>query len=176
MIPNCALAAMLISVGIRLAHPKEFIHSYHIGPEQLAIFITTIFFTLFEDLLVGIAAGMLLKLIIHIIKGAPLSALFKAPINIDNEGDYVNVTIEKAAIFSNFIGIKRQLEEIPSGKSVRIDLSNTALVDHSVMENLHLFKRDYGKNGGSVTIEGLDNHKTSSTHDMAARKNSKFTK
>jgi MFS superfamily sulfate permease-like transporter len=178
LIPNCALAAMLISVGIRLAHPKEFIHTYHIGVEQLAIFITTIFFTLYEDLLVGIAAGMLLKLIIHIIKGAPISALFKAPITINqNDADNnVEVTIEKAAIFSNYIGIKKQLEEIPQGKNVKIDLSNTALVDHSVMENLQHFKRDYTKNGGTVSIDGLDNHETASNHELAARKNTNFTK
>lgn len=38
MIPNAALAAMLISVGIKLAHPKEFIHTFQVGKEQLAIF------------------------------------------------------------------------------------------------------------------------------------------
>jgi MFS superfamily sulfate permease-like transporter len=176
MIPNCALAAMLISVGIRLAHPKEFIHTYHIGPEQLAIFVTTIFFTLFEDLLIGIAAGMLLKIIIHIIKGAPMNSLFKAPTSISEADEEVKIKIEKAAIFSNFIGIKKQLESLPHGKNVKIDLSNTAVVDHSVMENLHHFKRDYTKNGGTVTIAGLDNHVSASSHVLAARKNVTFNK
>jgi len=37
LIPNTALAAMLITVGIKLAHPKEFIHVFQIGKEQLAI-------------------------------------------------------------------------------------------------------------------------------------------
>lgn len=49
LIPNTALAAMLITVGIKLTHPKEFIHTFKIGKEQLAIFLVTIFFTLFED-------------------------------------------------------------------------------------------------------------------------------
>ena len=87
MIPNAALAAMLISVGIRLSHPKEFIHTFNIGKEQLAIFIVTIVVTLLEDLLIGIAAGMLLKIIIHLVNGAPLSSLFKVPVLISFEGD-----------------------------------------------------------------------------------------
>jgi MFS superfamily sulfate permease-like transporter len=173
MTPNAALAAMLISVGIKLAHPKEFIHTFNIGKEQLAIFLVTIFFTLFEDLLVGIAAGILLKIIIHIVNGAPVSALFKAPVQISFEEDNYLVEIEKAALFTNFIGIKNRLESIPSGFNVTIDLHNTKLTDHSVMENLEHFKHDYELNGGTVNIAGLDEHKPMSKHALASRKKPK---
>ncbi len=177
MIPNTALAAMLISVGFKLAHPKEFIHAYHIGIEQLAIFLVTIFFTLYEDLLVGIFAGIALKIILHLIKGAPVKSLFKTQTNVTYGGDddYL-CDIENSAIFSNFIGIKNKLDLIPEGKNVTIDLSKTALVDHSAMGSLEAFKRDYEKNGGSVTIVGLDNHTPVSGHGLAARKNTAFVK
>lgn len=170
MIPNAALAAMLISVGIKLAHPKEFVHTFHIGREQLAIFLVTIFFTLFEDLLVGIAAGMLLKIIIHLVNGAPLKSLFKVPVEISfNDNDYY-VKIKKSALFTNFIGIKNKLESIPSGFNVTIDLGETKLTDHSVMENLNHFKHDYEASGGHVNITGLDDHKALSKHELASRK------
>ncbi|MFN8339268.1 MAG: SulP family inorganic anion transporter [Saprospiraceae bacterium] len=170
MIPNAALAAMLISVGIKLAHPKEFVHTFHIGREQLAIFLVTIFFTLFEDLLVGIAAGMLLKIIIHLVNGAPLKSLFKVPVEISfNDNDYY-VKIKKSALFTNFIGIKNKLESIPLGFNVTIDLGETKLTDHSVMENLNHFKHDYEASGGHVNITGLDDHKALSKHELASRK------
>lgn len=171
MIPNAALAAMLITVGIKLAHPKEFIHTFKIGKEQLAIFLVTIFFTLFEDLLVGIAAGMALKIIIHLINGTPISSLFKAPTIVSFEGDNYLVEINKAAIFTNFFGVKSKLEAIPYGFNVTIDLKKTKLVDHSVMENLEHFKHDYEANGGMVVIKGLDNHKSLSSHPLSSRKN-----
>lgn len=171
MIPNAALAAMLITVGIKLAHPKEFIHTFEIGKEQLAIFLVTIFFTLFEDLLVGIAAGILLKMIIHYVNGTPLSSFFKAPTEVSFEGNEYYVKISKAAIFTNFLGIKRKLEEIPSGFNVTIDLGKTKLVDHSVMENLEHFKHDYESyDYSSVTIIGLENHKPLSNHPLSSRK------
>ncbi|MEZ4909645.1 MAG: SulP family inorganic anion transporter [Saprospiraceae bacterium] len=173
MIPNAALAAMLIAVGIKLAHPKEFIHTFNIGVEQLVIFLVTIFFTLFEDLLVGIAAGILVKILFHIFNGAPLSSLFKAPILISsNNNDYL-VEIDKAAIFTNFIGIKSKLESIPSGFNITIDLNKTILTDHSVMENLEHFKHDYELSGGTVKIVGLEYHKPLSKHDLASRKKPK---
>lgn len=170
LIPNTALAAMLITVGIKLAHPKEFINTFRIGKEQLAIFLVTIFFTLFEDLLVGIAAGILLKMVFHILRGTPISSMFKAPTQVSFEGNEYLVEIDKAAIFSNFLGIKQKLDEIPAGFHVTIDLKNTKLVDHSVMENLHHFQHDYEATGGKVEIIGLDKHKPASDHHLAARK------
>lgn len=170
LIPNTALAAMLITVGIKLAHPKEFIHTFKIGKEQLAIFLVTIFLTMYEDLLVGIGAGILLKMVIHAFNGTPLSSFFKAPTVVSFEGGTYLVEIDKAAIFSNFLGIKRKLEEIPGGFNVIIDLKKTKLVDHSVMESLHHFQHDYEHSGGAVRIEGLSNHKPTSNHKFAAQK------
>ncbi|AMA48492.1 MULTISPECIES: SulP family inorganic anion transporter [Flavobacterium] len=170
MIPNAALAAMLITVGIKLAHPKEFIHTFEIGKEQLAIFLVTIFFTLFEDLLVGIGAGMLLNIIIHLYHGTPLSSFFKAPTEVLFEGNEYQINISKAAIFTNFLGIKRKLEEIPYGFNVTINLKETKMVDNSVLENLEHFKHDYEANGGKVNIVGLESHQAFSNHPNSSRK------
>jgi len=172
MIPNAALAAMLITVGIKLAHPKEFIHTFQIGKEQLAIFLVTIFFTLFEDLLVGIAAGIVLKMIIHLFNGTPLSSFFKAPTLVSFEGDNYLVEIDKSAVFTNYLGVKRKLDAIPPGFNVTIDLKKTKLVDHSVMENLEHFKHDYESHDNSVVkIIGLEKHKSLSDHPLSSRKN-----
>lgn len=170
LIPNAALAAMLISVGIRLAHPKEFLHTLKIGKEQLLIFVVTILVTLYEDLLVGIAAGMLCEIIVNLVNGKPLSAIFKAPTEVSFTEDRYEVTINKAAVFTNFMGIKRKLESIPPGFPVVINLEETALVDHSVMENLEHFKHDYETTGGTVHLSGLHNHRPVSEHKLAARK------
>lgn len=171
LIPNTALAAMLITVGIKLAHPKEFVHIFRIGKEQLAIFLITIFFTLVEDLLVGIGVGILLKIVIHLFNGAPITSLFKVPVSVSFEDNHYLVEIEKSAVFTNWISIKNKLIAIPQGMEVTIDLSNTKLVDHSVMENLHHFEHDYIEAGGKLKIVGLDNHKTLSEHKLSARKN-----
>jgi len=170
MIPNAALAAMLIGVGIKLAHPKEFIHTFQIGKEQLAIFLVTIFFTLFEDLLVGIAAGIILKILIHMYNGAPFSSLFRADVAVSfNENEYL-VEVERSAVFTNYLGLKAKLDAIPPTFNVTIDLSRTKLADHSVLENLHNYQHDYEATGGTVKIIGLENHKPYSKHEFSARK------
>ena len=119
--------------------------------------------------MIGIAAGVLLKIVIHLINGAPFISLFKAPVEVSFEGDNYLVEIDKAAIFSNYIGIKNRLESIPPGFNVTIDLNNTKVTDHSVMENLNYFKYDYEVSGGKVNIIGLEDHRSLSKHDLASR-------
>ncbi len=170
LIPNAALAAMLIFVGIRLTHPKEFIKTFKIGKEQLLVFTVTIIFTFVVDLLIGIAAGMLMEIIVNILNGKPLKAIFKAPTLVSFTEDTYLVEIDQAAVFTNFMGIKRKLDAIPPGFAVEIDFDKTKLIDHTVMENILHFKHDYEESGGTVTICGLDQHTAVSEHKAAARK------
>ena len=172
MVPVAALAAMLIFVGFRLASPKEFEHVFHVGREQLIIFLATIFATLFTDLLIGIAVGIIVKFIIHSINGVPASSFFKPflTMHVDEETQVYNIEVEKSAIFSNFLGFKKQLERIPAGKHIIINFEKTRLVDHSVMENLHNFENEYVRGGGTFVIIGLDGHTPLSKHSLASRK------
>jgi MFS superfamily sulfate permease-like transporter len=122
------------------------------------------------DLLVGIAAGILTEILVNLFNGKQLSALFKAPTEVSFTQDAYLVEISDAAVFSNFLGIKRKLEAIPPSFPVTIDLSKTKLVDHSVMENLEQFKLDYEREGGTVKIVGLQEHEAVSDHKSAAQK------
>ena len=172
MIPVAALAAMLIFIGFKLAHPREFAHTFHIGKDQLAIFIVTIVTTLATDLLVGIGAGILLELIMHVANGAHLKSVFKAHLKVEARevGELFTMEIEHSAVFSNWIKIKKILNEIPRKKSIIIDLSKTKLIDHSVMKNLSQYQVDYIAEGGKFELKGLDKHKVLSKHILAARK------
>jgi MFS superfamily sulfate permease-like transporter len=169
LIPNTALAAMLITVGLKLAHPRQFLHIFQIGKDQLAVFLTTIIFTLYTDLLIGIAAGILLKICMHLWHGAPIRSLFSVQAGVSfTDRDYL-LEVEKVAIFTNFLGIKSRLEAIPTGMDVTIDFSRCTLVDSSVMEAIHHFQKQYTQAGGTVQILGLDRLTPSSDHQFSTR-------
>jgi len=170
LIPNAALAAMLIYAGYRLAAPKEFLHVYHIGKEQLAIFLVTIFVTLVEDLLLGVAAGIIVKFIFHLANGASLKSLFKAKYNIDQHENTTRIKVYENAIFSNLIGFKKMLDNLPKDTHIYIDLESAKLVDHSFLSFLHQYQSDYTLEGGVFKIHGLDDHKSLSSHDLSTKK------
>ncbi len=172
-IPLSALAAMLVFTGYRLAHPTEFIHVYRIGKEQLAIFVTTLVVVLATDLLIGVAAGIFLKMVIHVANGVPMKSLFKTYLEVQDIDDNTSLILaHESAVFSNWIPFRRQIEQIGLVKhrNLIVDLSNTKLVDHSVMGKLEEMQRDFEQEGLTFEIRGLDALQPLADNAHAARK------
>jgi MFS superfamily sulfate permease-like transporter len=173
LIPLAALAAMLVYTGTRLAHPNEFRNVYRIGKEQLLLFVVTLLVVLATDLLIGVAAGILLKMILHLANGVPLRSFFKAYIEVEDVDDKTSLIIAKeSAIFSNWIPFKRQIEDIGlvQKRNLILDLSGTTLVDASVMEKLEEMVHDFDQEGLRLELRGLDELRAMSTSVHAARK------
>jgi MFS superfamily sulfate permease-like transporter len=170
MIPNTALAALLIAVGYRLASPKEFFKVYKIGSEQLVIFVVTIIVTLATDLLLGVGSGILVKFIFHLVNGAPFGSLFKAHYDVQDDGRNYRINVSQAGIFSNILSFKRMFNNIPMGRLVTLDFTQAQMLDHSFMELMHHFQESYEHDGGKISITGFDRFKPFSSHPLAARK------
>jgi MFS superfamily sulfate permease-like transporter len=174
-IPLAALAAMLVYTGFRLASPREFIHVYHIGKEQLAVFSVTVLTVLTTDLLVGIGVGIAFKFILHVANGAPIRSLFRPHVTVDQTNeDQAVLSVRDSAVFSSWISLKRQIENAGEKSHVVVNLSETRLVDHSVMERLHALQREFEERPGtgSLEITGLEGHQSLSDHPFATRKRS----
>lgn len=171
-IPLSALGAMLVYTGFRLASPKEFIHMYKIGAEQFAIFVITVIAVLATDLLIGIGVGVLTKFVIHLLNGVSPRAFFTTSVTTEESSpNHVKMTVRRAAIFSHWIGLKKQIERhLFADKDLTIDLAQTKLVDHTVMEKLHELEREFSLRGHKLTVTGLEHHRPSSDHPRAARK------
>ena len=170
MIPNASLAAMLVFTGYRLASPNEFIHRYKVGREQLAIFVATILGVLATDLLIGVGIGIAVKAAFHIWNGAPIGSLFTPHIEITQPDSTTTlVTVKNSAVFSTWIGLRRKLMSISSNRSVILDLSQTKLVDHTVMEKLHELEMDFEQKHRKLVIRGLEMHQGLSKHPHATQ-------
>ncbi len=172
LIPLAALAGMLVYTGTRLAHPKEFINVYRVGKEQLLIFVATLFAVLATDLLIGIAVGIAIKFFIHVSRGAKIRTLFRPDLEVtDVDGQTVCIKVGDSAIFSNWIPLRREIEQcgMLQGKNVILDMSKTRLVDHSVMEKLHMLEGDFQEQQLELTVSGLDTHVAAADHFLAAR-------
>lgn len=164
MIPNTALAAMLIGVGYRLASIKEFIHIFKIGWWQLVVLVSTTVAILLTDLLVGVGIGLAVKFSIHYLGGLPFKNTFKAGLRIEQDPERYVVHISGGAVVTNLPGIMKKINEIPAQSRIYVDLSECVLVDHTSMETFKTFKKDYESNGGEFQFTGLDRHKAISKH------------
>jgi MFS superfamily sulfate permease-like transporter len=170
-IPLASLAALLVYTGFRLASPKEFAKTMDIGMEQLALFIITIIGVISTDLLVGVFIGIFAKLVIHLTRGVPLKNLLKISYHMEQLSSNTDrIGVNGAAIFSNFISLKSQVAELPTGKTIIFDFSEADFIDHTVMEFIDHFRHDYIDRGGHCEIHGLENHRPYSDHPLAARR------
>lgn len=172
-IPMAALGAMLVYTGFRLASPREFWHVYQIGREQLVVFVSTIVAVLATDLLVGILVGIAVKFLIHFLNGAPLKALFWPYLQAQPLDERTTlIQARQAAVFSNWLFFKRQIENygLRDQHDVVLDLSETALVDHTVMTKLAELQREFRSRGLQLQLIGLDGHVPFSGHPQAGRR------
>lgn len=170
MIPNAALASMLIFVGFKLAHPKEFKHMWHLGKAQFVIFVSTIVVTLATDLLLGVAFGILLKFVVSFLYGARWSDLFKSSAVISTiDENTLRLETGSALIFSNLLSFKKIFAQLPAGKVVIVDVHQSKLVDHTSMAALKELLEEYNEQGGSMEIKGFENHKVMGHGSTSAR-------
>ncbi len=174
-IPLAALAAILVHTGFKLASPKVFKHAYDQGVEQLLFLCATLFITLFTNLLYGIIGGILVTLILQMLLAKVgfitfFKKIYKSGSKIYHlENDTYDLKLKGISNFLYALQLDNLLQKIPNGATVRIDLSQTRLVDLSIMENIIEYKRIQENHGGNVKLIGLENHVSSSSHNRALK-------
>lgn len=170
-IPLAALAGMLVFTGYNLASPREFTRMWHLGKGQFAVFVVTILATLATDLLVGIAAGVAWKILIHLTHGTAVGNLFSPVTSVLRHpvDGHMVLRVERAAIFSNWLPLRKRILSLKDHPKVGVDLSGTQVVDHSVLRNLEEMAEQWEQENRQLVIGGLEGHQAVSAHPMATR-------
>ncbi len=172
VVPKVVLASILVYVGFKLCRPKVWRHVSEIGSEQFAIFAITVFVTVTTDLLIGIFAGIAMKLVFSLwyislanrlngTKGqqprgylARLFDLFRNPVGQRKlEGGVYDLYLVRPLVCFNLFHVIRELQELPQGvKAVRLHFTPlVSLVDHTTAETLFHYIQDY--NSKDLTLE-----------------------
>lgn len=169
-IPLAALAAMLVYTGFRLASPKEFMHTYQLGVDQLFVFLTTIVGVLATDLLVGILIGTGAELGLHLIRGISLRSIFRPSTETTHSEDGIVVKAIDSLVFTTWLWLKIKLQNVEPTKDVVVDLSDAKVVDHTVLAKLQDLKQDWSMTGRSLAIRGLESHCPMSAHPLSCHR------
>lgn len=132
MIPLASLAAILFTVGFKLAKPALFKAMWGKGWAQFLPFIITVLGVVFLDLLRGVSLGMIVGIFI-ILRNSYLT-----PFHFDGEvvagGEPLRIELSEEVTFFNKASIRRTLAALPDGTNVVIDASRTLNLDPDVME------------------------------------------
>lgn len=150
MIPLPALGAILVLIGFRLGHPRQFREMKQMGTSSFVAFLTTIILTLAEDLLVGILAGVLVKAIMAYFQGAKITMtpMYK----LRNQGDEAMLEFEHSLWFFSAIKQRQILTDLSKYRTIEINLKNLKFIDPT---SLAIFSKEthrLQKAGKKVTI------------------------
>jgi MFS superfamily sulfate permease-like transporter len=174
-VPLCAFAILLVYTGFKLASPAVFKQVNSHGIEQLIFFVGTMVLTLYTNLLVGLAGGLVLVLISHILLSrVSIPRFFKMIFDsgsnlVMKPNNNYELKIRGIANFLGILKINKLVAQIPAGANATIDLSETRLVGTTVLEDLYDFQKMHQNTGGEIKIKGLDKHISSINHKLATK-------
>ncbi len=154
MIPLAALAAILITIGYKLASIKTFNAMYAKGLNQFIPFVVTILAIVFTDLLIGILIGLAVS-IFYILKSN-----YKNPFTKETQelhvGETIRLELSDQVSFLNKASIKNTLWNIDPSSKVIIDARNSDYIDEDVLEIISDFKSTRApENDIQVNVVGL---------------------
>jgi carbonic anhydrase/SulP family sulfate permease len=145
-IPLCALAAVLIVTGYKLASPKIISQMWKEGKYQFLPFAITVIAIVFTNLLTGILIGLGVSLLFI------LYSNFRRPIHQVLEkhisGNVMRIELPPQVSFLNRAAIQKSLYAIPAGGSILIDARNADYIDPDILDLLADFKNVTAKAHG----------------------------
>ncbi|MGD1947014.1 MAG: SulP family inorganic anion transporter [Croceivirga sp.] len=139
MIPLSVLAAILFLVGYKLAKPSLFKKMYDLGWKQFIPFTVTVFGIVFTDLLIGIGMGLAVGIVIILIKSYQNSHFLHIQENNEGKNDIIKMTFAEEVTFFNKGAILKELDSIPEGSYLELDVRKTRYLDNDIIEILEDF-------------------------------------
>jgi MFS superfamily sulfate permease-like transporter len=133
LIPNAALAAILIFVGYKLAKPSLVISEWNKGIVSFMPFCITVISILFTDLLIGICIGMLVAFY-FIVKSN-----FHRSITIVQMENNFMIRFHQQVTFLNKSLLKSLLDKIPGNAKLVMDLTHCTFTDADILDVLDDF-------------------------------------
>lgn len=137
-IPLSVLAAVLFLVGYKLAKPTLFKHMYSLGWKQFIPFIITVLGIIFTDLLIGIGLGLGVGIVVILFKSYQNSH-FLHIVDKSNDKHRIRMTLAEEVTFFNKGAILKELDGLPEGTFLELDLKKTRYLDNDIIEILNDF-------------------------------------
>ena len=137
-IPLSVLAAILLTVGYKLAKPTLFKKMYELGWKQFIPFTVTVLGIVFIDLLYGIGLGLLVGIIVILMKSYQNSHFLHIE-DKSNGKHKIKMTLAEEVTFFNKGAILKELDSLPRDTFLEINLMTTRYLDYDIIEILDDF-------------------------------------
>lgn len=151
-IPLAALAAILIHIGWKLAHPVHLWRAWHIGRDQFIPFTVTIAAIMLTDLLTGVIVGLLVGafFILKEHADAPGLTIMSPPGAV-----LTRFALGQQATFLSKMRIEKTLNDLAPRRRVEIDARGCRRIDPDVLQLLQDFRDTAAERDIDYRLVGL---------------------
>jgi len=154
LIPTSALAAILVYTGYKLINPKSIRELYKYGLGEVFVFFVTVIVIVVTDLLTGVVVGVALA-------AARLLYQFShlvADLQIDTKQNRAQLNLAGSATFLRLPLLASELESVPPGAELHVDLEHLDFIDHACLELLMNWAKQHESIGGKLVIDWASLH------------------
>lgn len=152
-IPLAVLAAILLHIGYKLAHPRQLRDAWRVGPKYFVPFVVTVGAILVTDLLVGILIGLAIGAFFILRDDYGHAYSYELEESADHRR--VRLTLAEQVTFLNKARINKALHALLPGSTVTVDATRSKHIDHDVIELLHEFEQNARARGISLRLVGI---------------------
>ena len=153
-LPIASLAAILLMVGYKLAHPSKFKEMWAKGIRQFAPFIVTLLIIYYVDMLWGIGIGLAIAIFIILFNNFRTPYFWKP--EDQEKGAPITLRLSENVTFLNKAAMLKTLKSIPNQSHVVIDATNNVRIDDDVREIIDDFKIASVPKEIRLEIKGFD--------------------
>ena len=147
LVPESALAAILIYVGFRLLKISTPRRMLEYGWPEFSIYLSTVVGIVAIDLLSGIVIGLVLSTLRLVYSLAHLEIE-----RVDLERK-IELHLHGAATFLALPLLAGELEEIPPGSELHMHFDELDFIDHACLDFIASFETKHKETGGKVVME-----------------------
>lgn len=149
LIPTACLAGILVYTGYKLINPKAILSLAKYGRGELAVYFVTVGLIVFEDLLIGVAAGIVLAALRLLLTFAKLDV----KLTTDATGRRATLQLSGAATFLRLPILAAELERVPQGAELHVDMQHLDYVDHACLDLMMNWARQHKAGGGQLVMD-----------------------
>lgn len=148
-IPKAALGAMLVYTGYKLLHLKDAKNLWKLNRAEAGIFFITTTVIVVQDLLVGVMVGITLSAI----KLLYLFTHLKSVLAVSSDQRVAKLTLSGSATFLRLPILAQQLESVPPGAELHVELRDVDYVDHACLDLFVNWAKQHEAQGGSLVLD-----------------------
>jgi MFS superfamily sulfate permease-like transporter len=148
-IPKASLGAMLVYTGWKLIDMKAVRELWRVHRIELGIYAVTMLVIVVEDLLMGVITGVALSAV----RLLYIFTYLETNLVVTTDLRQARVRLSGAATFVRLPKLAAQLERVPAGAELHVDMRGLNYIDHACLDLLMSWAKRHEVEGGRLVID-----------------------